>query len=889
MTTTTGKPAHTTDARLERAFELLADARIKALTLDVFDTLLFRRVTDPVDAFPIVAARLAKRGQLVEHVGPVEFRKLRIVAEERARAVAGGPASEVTLEQIYAQIPRGLFNDAGAGEVAAVEADVERTLLGPDLDVMELVRAARAGGKQVVAVSDTYFSPDQLRMFMHPWFTQEEPLDRVFTSSEHGVGKGGGLFDVVLDELGLEPGEVLHVGDNERADVEGARRHGIRAVWFERRPKELERVLARERLYLDESRAAPEGDLGTAALRGKVMHRSELRDLPEELRPFWIYGALGLGPALAGLAEWVQQRASAAGVSKAFCLLREGALLSDLVNFAGDYLDTGIAGEPVWLSRQVCARAAILGGHEAEFRGLLSRRRAPTVAEFCATLGVPADASPLLAKNAGARLTDPALADEVVAEMSANPDLRAPAIARARLLRERVIAYVERMLPAGERRLVLVDLGWGGSIQKALQDALAHEGSDIHTIGLYLVTDERATHRLIDGIDMSGYLASQGVPSIAMRAIMRSPEILEQVCMPDVGSQLDLDSDLEPVLDQAVDAERVQSAERAAVQKGIRAFQREWARYASLEPGFPKLAGAGARPVLLAQLARATASPTAAEAAAFGRWVHDENFGSVGFEPIVGDDHMRRVIRHIDPESLMKVPMTQVYWPFGLAALEDEHLSEAIDAIAAGVAPAEAFYSTVEVGDAEVYFDNGFGISPDWRVRVQGRRNRFGLSYGRAMLRGDEIRAVRIDPVQAPCFLRVDWISLTCWLHGESDPRRLVYDTHEALSRFATHELKPNGAKFFLVTGYDPQLQLDLRAELGGASAYEVLVEFGYSVMLLDPRGEDAAQVRELQRRADQRSRAAKRMVRQLENRTGVPIGGPLRKAYRKLAARLRG
>jgi hypothetical protein len=28
--------------------------------------------------------------------------------------------------------------------------------------------------------------------------------------------------------------------------------------------------------------------------------------------------------------------------------------------------------------------------------------------------------------------------------------------------------------------------------------------------------------------------------------------------------------------------------------------------------------------------------------------------------------------------------------------------------------------------------------------------------------------------------------------------------------------------------------------------------------------------------------------VRQLENRTGMPIGEPLRKAYRKLAARLR-
>jgi hypothetical protein len=84
-------------------------------------------------------------------------------------------------------------------------------------------------------------------------------------------------------------------------------------------------------------------------------------------------------------------------------------------------------------------------------------------------------------------------------------------------------------------------------------------------------------------------------------------------------------------------------------------------------------------------------------------------------------------------------------------------------------------------------------------------------------------------------------------------------------------------------------MQIDLRAELDGAVAYEVVVEVAYAVMLVDPRGEGASQARELQRRAKQRNRAAKRFVRQLENRTGVPIGGPMRKAYRKLRARLGG
>jgi hypothetical protein len=343
------------------------------------------------------------------------------------------------------------------------------------------------------------------------------------------------------------------------------------------------------------------------------------------------------------------------------------------------------------------------------------------------------------------------------------------------------------------------------------------------------------------------------------------------------------------VLDTAVDANSVQSAERAAIQKGIRAFGREWGRYGALDPISPRLTRPTARSVLLAQVARATASPTAAEAAAFARWMHDENFGSAGVESIMGGEHQRRALRYMDPERLLKLPMSELYWPFGLAALEDEHMAEALDAVVTGRLPAAAFYSVLEAGDVEVYFDSGFGFSPEWRVRVEGRRNRHGLSYARASMKGEDVRAVRIDPVGGPCLLRIDWVALTCWVHGESEPRRIVFDTHEALGRFGMSHLTAQGAKFYVAAGHDPQMQLDLRTELGDATAYEVLVEIAYAVMLVDPRGEDAAQARELQRRARARSRSAKRLVRQVENRTGVPIGGPMRKLYRKLRARLSG
>lgn len=53
---------------------------------------------------------------------------------------------------------------------------------------------------------------------------------------EHGAAKpDSGIFHAACDRLGLEPHEVLHVGDNPEHDVLGAHRAGLRTCWINRR------------------------------------------------------------------------------------------------------------------------------------------------------------------------------------------------------------------------------------------------------------------------------------------------------------------------------------------------------------------------------------------------------------------------------------------------------------------------------------------------------------------------------------------------------------------------------------------------------------------------------------------------------------------------------
>lgn len=71
-----------------------------------------------------------------------------------------------------------------------------------------------------------------------------EYLDSVVISEELGIRKPRDeIFHAVLDELRVEPAEVLHVGNSLAADIEGAAAVGMRSVWITRRVRDPEASL----------------------------------------------------------------------------------------------------------------------------------------------------------------------------------------------------------------------------------------------------------------------------------------------------------------------------------------------------------------------------------------------------------------------------------------------------------------------------------------------------------------------------------------------------------------------------------------------------------------------------------------------------------------------
>lgn len=95
--------------------------------------------------------------------------------------------------------------------------------------VPDVLTDLRQQGFQLAIITD---GPDdaQLRTIRH--LGLEPLIDRIYTSNVEGLAKRGGLFARVLERLGIEPGELLHVGDSLENDIRAAAALGISTAWL---------------------------------------------------------------------------------------------------------------------------------------------------------------------------------------------------------------------------------------------------------------------------------------------------------------------------------------------------------------------------------------------------------------------------------------------------------------------------------------------------------------------------------------------------------------------------------------------------------------------------------------------------------------------------------
>lgn len=503
---------------------------VKALSLDCFDTLFWRKVARPTDVF----FALQQSPLWVAAGITAQLRAKAEVLARRRRHLTSG-THEVSIEDIY----RALLRKDDAADVSPwVSAEIEAETAHGFIyaPVLALIRRARARGLRVFIVSDIYYSAQQLGTLLRSVMGEDFSLiDRVHCSSDHGLGKSQGLFERVLRREKLAPQQVLHLGDNPEADFHGPTRLGLHARHLVNLPEALLPLLdAREQAatqLMPEVREAC--GLPSAYHALWAMHGHGLDGAARKI------GYFALGPIFHAFSVFLRDRLArlAEGgrpVKYAF-LLRDGHLPA--LAFAHF---SGLPECPqINVSRLTAAAAALRSRNDV--LQFLAKSVGPTNLEaVMAQLMLPPEtAKAILEKAYQDRVPERAFCSQVMRDDNLRKVFRA-----SRQIRERLYEHVRRQTGvAPGDTLALIDLGYSGTVQTSLSTVFRDE-FDVELHGIYLISSRASAQQT----DRCGLVGPDWADERLIVTLTAYIGTFEMMCTKAQASVVDYAEDGEPVL-----------------------------------------------------------------------------------------------------------------------------------------------------------------------------------------------------------------------------------------------------------------------------------------------------------------------------------------------------
>ncbi|MCF5507458.1 MULTISPECIES: HAD family hydrolase [Pseudomonas] len=422
----------------------------KAISFDFFDTLFIRPLANPEDAFDILGRQFAI----------ADFRERRRAAQVEAfRRMHAVGRKEITLADIYACFAETVVPSS---ELMRAEYALELALVEPNPEMFALFCTLLDTGKPVVITSDMYLSADFFIDALRPHGLAHVPL---FISADCNATKrdAGELFDVVVSQLGLTAGDILHIGDNQQADVTRPCEKGLMAFHY---------------------RASREHAVKkTASLTTSIGHgllRTSARYIPSgsyaELG--FIYG----GAANFGFLQWVRERTRLDHVDHVLFLSRDGYALERI---AQAQVDSGFPAFCYFLgSRTAYTLAAIKADNFSQFMPfLLSGSEGLAPCELLERIGVQPPSPSIMA--------DLGLGAGVCVSVSLHEKLASFLYAyRWEILkvcqrnRRALYCYLRQLGIGAGSRVALVDVGWSGTTQEAFELAV-RPLMDLEVLGYY--------------------------------------------------------------------------------------------------------------------------------------------------------------------------------------------------------------------------------------------------------------------------------------------------------------------------------------------------------------------------------------------------------------------
>ncbi|QXO93524.1 hypothetical protein KSK55_09015 [Methanospirillum purgamenti] len=505
---------------------------ISVVSFDLFDTLLIRPFATPHMVFSYLEERI------FSEYGIKGFKNLRQKAESFARKKKNYQG-DVKLSEIYATLSEiSPIDNKTASEMLNLEFSTELEILIPRKEVIDAAREAKNLGKRLILISDTYFEETHIRHILES--KGIDFFDKLYLSSETGKRKDrGDLWDYVIESEGLIPDKYLHVGDNEETDWQRLFDKGYGIIIHVIRPTALFQMTDfGAQLW---STSDPYKNWRDNLLFGKYANFFCLK--PNNNRMFssslsieepYSFGYIVFGPIIFNFIVWLIKNSQKKRCDHLWFLAREGHLLHSAYMLVVNHLKKTDENVKYPTSEYfLCSRRSVtfpLLQMESDLHILLDGEYRGNLRDFF-TKRLNVSSLSNIEDILGSQILEMkiSLPEDYTILFGHLQKVLPQLLVEAQKERELFLAYCHSMGFDEEAQIGVVDLGYSGTIQKALMELLC---SDIH--GYYFITSNyskkvnRATvfeayyGKILDPSDIRQYPLF--MYSLLLEAVLTSPK-----------------------------------------------------------------------------------------------------------------------------------------------------------------------------------------------------------------------------------------------------------------------------------------------------------------------------------------------------------------------------
>lgn len=344
--------------------KLIASDEVEVLSFDIFDTLITRPFLDPTDVYLMVGKYV---NTLYPYIQEDSFKRMRMAAERQARSRI--KRQDILLSDIYEDFST-LYNIPieDARKIEEKEIECELKYCTARKTAKELYEYALHVGTRVIITSDMYLPKDVIEKILAK--NGFEGHEHLYLSSEVGLLKSSGdLFKYVINDLGINPNKMLHIGDTWSTDIIQAQNKGIQTHFF---PKAVEvykngigdiytgngGVPFTRKLNQPQDTLNPTEQLPTKcalALMANKAFDNPYRIFQEGSSynaDSYYMGYSTLGMHILGMAEWMYRVSKEQGYKKVVFLARDGKLVKEVFDMLCQLRGADITSEYFYATRK---------------------------------------------------------------------------------------------------------------------------------------------------------------------------------------------------------------------------------------------------------------------------------------------------------------------------------------------------------------------------------------------------------------------------------------------------------------------------------------------------------------------------------------------------------